>query len=81
MTNTTTRTETMVERVARAISEHFSAAERAHGTHIEAALAAIEAMRDLPDAMKWCHEMPDIGPDEITELWQAMIDQILGEGK
>lgn len=41
---TATPNTDMIERVARVIGEHFSAGERAHGTHFDAARAAIKAM-------------------------------------
>jgi hypothetical protein len=82
--------ESMVEKVARAIAHDIhkdgdwgldgATAYEGRTAEFEAmARAAIEAMREPTRDMKWAHELPHIGPDEIEEMWRAMIDAALSE--
>jgi len=80
----------MVERVARACHAAIEATlpARCHQRWEDITLlareamfvrarAAIEAMREPTTEMLWAYELPNIGPDEIRECWQAMIDAAL----
>lgn len=80
--------DSMIERVARAIAKtdhggrvadegYWQTACTGSNSYRAMARAALEAMREPTHAMLWSREMPDIGPDEIRVLWQAMIDAAL----
>lgn len=70
----------MVERVARAIAD---AQPNGPGWRycVPDAIAAIAAMREPTDAMRWAKELPHIGPDDCADLWRAMIDAELGASR
>lgn len=73
----------MVEKVADALTPFFSAADRAHGEPANAARAAIEAMRDLPEA--WVNNIADpydgVHAHEVRYVWSSIIDAALAEQK
>lgn len=71
--------ESMIERVARAISRSQVETERMWQSFLPEASAAIEAMREPTEEMVWSHEVPHYGPDEAREAWRAMIDAALKE--
>lgn len=87
MTNTPTRPETMVERVARAIHDAshkelgFSWAKE---MRMAQARAAIEAMREPTGEMLeagWERARPYLGLETTKQTYRAMINAALGEGK
>lgn len=80
----------LVETVARAIYEGrngpgckpWSIVTKAHKEpYLSDARAAIRATltAEVSEGVKWCHEMPHIGPDECAALYRAMTAEILRE--
>lgn len=75
-------TQSMIEKVAKAIQEHIPGWLREDGTvndeHL--AIAAIEAMREPTEAMEWVgDDAHDPHVRNASEIWQAMIDAALLE--
>lgn len=77
--------ESMIERVARAIDEHFD--PHNDGTRYDAARAIIQALREPSDAMLeglyddpiWDYKDSYIGKQQVIDMWEHMIDAALNE--